>query len=77
MAQKQWTALCAVPVGASKISFCLNVVDPGRIELPPRQCECRVIPLNHGPLLLQLDLEDLEAVFLDFLFRPEFKALCS
>jgi site-specific DNA recombinase len=25
------------------------VVDPGRIELPPQQCECRVIPLYYGP----------------------------
>ena len=26
------------------------MVDPGRIELPPQQCECRVIPLYYGPL---------------------------
>ena len=25
-------------------------VDPGRIELPPQQCECRVIPLYYGPV---------------------------
>ena len=25
-------------------------VDPGRIGLPPRQCECRVIPLYYGPV---------------------------
>lgn len=24
-------------------------VDLGRIELPPQQCECRVIPLDHRP----------------------------
>lgn len=24
-------------------------VDPGRIGLPPQQCECRVIPLYYGP----------------------------
>src|SRR5579864_6276229 len=27
----------------------LRLVDPGRIELPPQQCECRVIPLYYGP----------------------------
>ena len=32
MAQKQWTALCAVPVGASKIRLCLNVVPSRGIE---------------------------------------------
>jgi hypothetical protein len=26
-----------------------EVVDPGRIGLPPQQCECRVIPLYYGP----------------------------
>jgi predicted nucleic acid-binding Zn finger protein len=26
------------------------VVDPGRIGLPPQQCECRVIPLYYGPV---------------------------
>ena len=31
MAEKQWTALCAVPVGASKISLCLNAVSNYRI----------------------------------------------
>src|SRR3989338_2367114 len=30
--------------------FRSNLVDPGRIELPPAQCECAVIPLNYGPL---------------------------
>src|SRR3989338_6077910 len=24
-------------------------VDPGRIGLPPAQCECAVMPLNYGP----------------------------
>src|SRR3989338_7109201 len=24
-------------------------VDPARIELASRQCECRVVPLNYGP----------------------------
>src|SRR3989338_1472723 len=28
-----------------------NLVDPGRIGLPPRQCECRVIPLYYRPEL--------------------------
>lgn len=27
----------------------LNGVDLGGIEPPPRQCECRVIPLNYRP----------------------------
>ena len=26
-----------------------QLVGVGRIELPPRQCECRVMPLNYGP----------------------------
>lgn len=26
------------------------VVDPGRLELPFPQCECGVLPLDHGPL---------------------------
>lgn len=25
------------------------MVDPGRIELPPDQCEWSVLPLNYGP----------------------------
>ena len=25
-------------------------MDPGRIELPPQQCECRVIPLYYRPI---------------------------
>gem|GEM_PF-6607104 len=25
------------------------IVDLGRIELPSRQCECRVMPLDHRP----------------------------
>ena len=28
-----------------------HTVDPGRIELPPVQCECTVIPLYYGPIL--------------------------
>ena len=24
-------------------------MDPGRIGLPPPQCECGVLPLNYGP----------------------------
>src|SRR3989338_11407299 len=28
-----------------------NLVAPGRIGLPPRQCECRVIPLYYRPEL--------------------------
>lgn len=27
----------------------LALVDPRRIELLPRQCECRVIPFYYGP----------------------------
>ncbi len=27
-----------------------NRVDPGGIGPPSRQCECRVIPLDHGPI---------------------------
>ena len=27
-----------------------KLVDPARIELAPRQCECRVIPLYYGPI---------------------------
>src|SRR3989338_9988594 len=27
-----------------------KLVDPGRIELPPVQCECTVIPLYYGPI---------------------------
>ena len=30
--------------------FFLLFVDLGRIELPFRQCECRVLPLNHRPV---------------------------
>ncbi len=30
-------------------------VDPGRIELPSRQCECRVLPLYHGPTKIIAD----------------------
>ena len=26
-----------------------KLVDPGRIELPPVQCECTVIPFYYGP----------------------------
>src|SRR3989344_5933806 len=35
---------------ASLIPNKFRLVDPGRIELPPRQCECRVMPLYYGPL---------------------------
>ena len=34
-----------------------DVVDLGRIELPSRQCECRVLPLNHRPPIHALKLQ--------------------
>ena len=56
-----------------------NVVDPWRIELQPRQCECRVIPLYYGPniyfcraagnLFLLRNPED----FLHFVHRKSFQ----
>ncbi len=30
------------------------MVDPGGIEPPPQQCECRVIPLYYGPVECEL-----------------------
>jgi hypothetical protein len=32
-------------------------VDLGRIELPPAQCECAVIPLNYRPKLSQISIK--------------------
>ena len=35
-------------------TFGFILVDPGGIEPPPQQCECRVIPLYYGPKFLHI-----------------------
>src|SRR3989344_2578639 len=35
--------------GRGQSFFKFRIVDPGRIELPTRQCECRIMPLYDGP----------------------------
>ncbi len=46
--QIQWQMAKEEPI------FNFQTVDPGRIGLPPQQCECRVIPLYYGPIKLAL-----------------------
>ena len=44
-----------------------KLVDPGRIELPPLQCECSVLPLNYGPVGPQVFIRGAVRMFPIFL----------
>src|SRR3989344_4785964 len=45
-----------------KIEKSQILVDPGRIEPPPLECESSVLPLNYGPFYYFLGITRLDAV---------------